>query len=136
MHAKLKKISKYRPSVFQARLNLAEASAKPHVALAVEYPVERRILQALIGALIVLALGYFYFVSESVLNIMAQRTADNQSAQIQASIGSLENNYFALSQAITPQEGSDLGLVQVSVSDYVTRPTDIGIADSIPQNQI
>lgn len=131
-----KKISRYTPSVLQGRLSLAEASTKPRVALAVEYPSERFILKGLIAALIILACGYLYFVSESVLNIMAQRTADNQSAQIQATIGSLENQYFALSQAITPQAGSELGLVPVQVNEYVNRPSNVGLADSISEKQI
>lgn len=131
-----KKISKYTPSVFQGRLSLAQASTKPRVALAVEFPIERMMLKGLIIGLIVLACGYLYFVSESVLNIMGERSADNQSAQIQATIGGLENQYFALSQSITPQEGSSIGLVPVQVNDYVDRPSNVGIADSIPANQI
>jgi len=86
--------------------------------------------------LLILALCYIYFVSASVLNIIAKRTADNQSAQIEATIGDLENQYFALSQSITPQEGSVLGLTMVPVSDYVTRPGSLGIADSVPKQKI
>src|SRR5580698_2693645 len=122
------KISKHTPSVFQGRLNLAAAS-KPRVSLAVEYPAERMILRGLVAALIVLAMGYLYFVSASVINIMAQKEAMTQSAQIEGSIGALEGQYFSLSQSITPQAAVAMGLTPISVqdTDYVDRPG-VGIA--------
>jgi hypothetical protein len=129
------KISKHSPSIFQGRLNLA-AAAKPRVALSMEYAAERVILRSLIAVLIVLAFLYLYFVSSSVINIMARKEALAQSTQIEGSIGALEGQYFTLSQAITPQSASSLGLVPVSSTDYVDRPGDVGIADISGEKQI
>ena len=135
MNTNHQKISKHRPSVFQGRLSLAAAS-KPRVALAVEHPAERFISRALIALLVVLALWYLYFVSASVLNIMARKEAMAQSASIEASIGSLEGQYFALQQSITPQSAIGLGLSPVESTDYVDRPGNVGIADTATENQI
>jgi hypothetical protein len=129
MHKQTLKISKHAPSVFQGRLNLAAAS-KPHVAFAIEHPAERMILRALIASLIILGAGYLYFVSASVINIMAQKEAMTQTAQIEGSIGALEGQYFTLSQSITPQAAVAMGMTPISVqdTDYVDRPG-VGIAD-------
>lgn len=135
MHTPTQKISKHAPSVFQGRLNLAAAS-KPRTALAVEYPAERVILRSLIAILIALAFCYLYFVTASVVNIMARKEALTQSAQIDASIGTLEEQYFTLSQAITPQSGLAMGLSAISNTDYVDRPGNVSIADTAPEKQI
>jgi hypothetical protein len=137
MNTQTHKISKHSPSIFQGRLNLAAAS-KPHIALAVEYPMERMIMRVLVAFLIMLAFGYLYFVAASVLNIMARKEALSQSAQIEGTIGSLEGQYFALSQSITPQSAVTLGLTPITVqnTDYVDRPGHVGIADTIGQSQI
>jgi hypothetical protein len=129
MNKKISRLSKHTPSLFQGRLNLAVAS-KPHVSLAVEYPAERILMRGLIAALVVLAMCYLYFVSASVINVMAQKEAMAQTAQIEGSIGALEGNYFALSQSITPQAAVAMGLSPISVqhTDYVDRPG-VGIAD-------
>jgi hypothetical protein len=129
MNKQTQKVSKHKPSIFQGRLDLAVAS-KPYVALAIEHPAERMIVRGLIAVLLALAFGYLYFVSASVINIMAQREATAQSAEIEGSIGALEGQYFTLSQAITPQSAVALGLTPISVqdTDYVDRPG-VGIAD-------
>ncbi len=128
MHTQKHKISRHAPSIFQGRLNLA-AAAKPHVALSIEYAAERVIMRSLVALLVALALLYLYFVSASVVNIMARKEALAQSGQIEGSIGSLEGQYFSLSQAITPQAEAALGLVPVTNTAYVDRPNDVGIAD-------
>ena len=137
MHARIQKISKYRPSIFQGHLNLA-AAQKPHVALAVEYPAERVILRALVAMLILLALCYLYFVSASIINIMARKEALARSGSIEASIGSLEGQYFSLTQSITPQSAVAIGLTPISIrnTDYVERPGTVGMAGTAAENRI
>ena len=95
-------------------------------------------MRVLVSLLILLALGYLYFVAASVLNIMARKEALSQSAQIEGTIGSLEGQYFALSQGITPQSAVALGLSPISVkdTDYVNRPGNVGIADTARANRI
>jgi hypothetical protein len=136
MHTRIQKISKYRPSIFQGHLNLAVE--KPRVSLAVEYPVERVILRALVAVLVVLAMGYLYFVSASIINIMARKEAMTQSGAIIASIGSLEGQYFSLTQSITPDSAVAIGLSPISTANtaYVERPGNVGMAGTVTENRI
>ena len=137
MHTRIQKISKYRPSIFQGHLNLA-AAQKPRVALAVEDPAERVILRALVAVLVVLAFGYLYFVSASIMNIMARKEAMAQSGAIVASIGSLEGQYFSLTQSITADSAVAIGLSPISVQNtaYVERPGNVGMAGIVTENRI
>ncbi len=136
MHTRIQKISKYRPSIFQGHLNLAVE--KPRVSLAVEYPAERVILRALVAVLVVLAMGYLYFVSASIINIMARKEAMTQSGAIIASIGSLEGQYFSLTQSITPDSAVAIGLSPISTANtaYVERPGNVGMAGTVTENRI
>jgi hypothetical protein len=129
MNNKTYRVSKHTPSVFQGRLNLAVAS-KPRMALSIEYPAERMIFRGLVAVLIVLAMCYLYFVSASVINIIAQKEAMSQTSRIEGSIGALEGQYFTLSQSITAQAAVAMGLTSISVKDiaYIDRPS-VGIAE-------
>lgn len=131
-----KKASKYKVSVFQGRLDLSSVASKPRVALATEFPIERNLLRGLYGAIIILIALYLYFVSAAVLNVMHRREALTQINQINASIGDLENQYFALTQQITPQAGSTLGLVPVQNTSYVDRPTQLSDAGHLASTAI
>ena len=119
MRKHLQKISKYRPSVFQGRFDF---SAPANVSLTAEHPREQLIFRVLIGALIILTCSYLYFVSVSVLNVMARREALARATQLEGDIGTLGKEYFSLSQETTPQMGSEYGLVPVAKTTYVYRP--------------
>ncbi len=134
-HNQQQKESKYNHSVFQGRLNLGAVS-KPRTALAIEYPAERVILRTLIALLVILAVCYLYFVSASIINIMARKEALARSAKIDASIGALEGDYFALTQEITPQSAVAIGLTPIQNTDYVERPGTVGMAGTVAENRI
>jgi type II secretory pathway component PulM len=104
--------------------------------MVIEYPAERIILRGLIAALISLAMCYLYFVSSSVINIMARKEALSRSVAINASIGSLESRYFALSQSITPNSAVAVGLTPIAATDYVERPGTVSIAGTEAENRI
>lgn len=106
-------------------------------ALAIEYPIETAVLRTLCAALAVLVFSYLYFVSASVLNVIAQREARTQADGLMTAIGTAERDYFALSNAVTPEAGVPLGLGPVSNSNiaYVYRPGVVGQAES-PRNAI
>jgi hypothetical protein len=130
------RISKYKPSAFQGRFDFDAVSKKKISILANEYPTERIVFLALFGFLAILFCAYFYFVSASVLNIIARKEADAQSARMQGSIGSLEEHYFALSQAITPEAAANLGLTPIARTQYVYRPGNAAIAAPTRGNEI
>lgn len=91
-------------------------------ALSIEYSFERVAFRVLFALLGIILCGYLYFVGASVLNIIARKEASRSSVALQSSIAVLEKQYFALSSAVTPQTGSNLGLTKVNDTDYVYRP--------------
>ena len=133
MTKRLLKISKYRPSIFQGKIDFS--SAQRGVSLSVEHPAERLALRIISLALITLICGYLYFVSASVLNVIARKEALAQVAVVQGTIGGLEQEYFALSQSVSPQIGRALGLSPVGEPKYVYRPGNVGAA-TIARNEI
>ena len=117
MTKKFLKISKYKPSILQGRFEFNES-----VSLSLEHPRERMLLRVLFAALVALAMLYLYFVTSSVLNVIARKEALARLDGIQGSIGQLESRYLALSQGMTPEEGKALGLIPVENTNYVYRP--------------
>jgi len=78
----------------------------------------RRVLLLL---LTVCALGYIYFVSTSILYVIARKDAHTHIAQTESAIATLESEYFTLSSAISVEEATNFGLVPVSQKNFVTR---------------
>ncbi len=100
--------------------------------LAIEHPLERRALQITTIAIIALACAYLYLVTTSVLHVIAQREAMRHSTAIESSIATLEQRYFSLSQAITPDEANTLGLAPIDSTAYVYRTGNVGDAGTAP----
>jgi len=123
MKTYVQKISKYKPSILQGTLHLEVSRPRP--SLAVEHPFERRARLILLIALAFVVVAYLYFVSASILHVIARTEAVHETASIEATIGSLEQQYFALSQEVSPQEASTLGLSPVDTTSYVYRPGDV-----------
>ena len=133
MGKKILKISKYRPSIFQGHLDFASVGG---VTLSAEHPLERNALRALMAILFVLLCGYFYFVSASVLNIIARKEADSKSIQLQTSIAVMEQEYFALSKSVDSKSASQLGLVPVKNTKYVYVPGNAATAGTVTSHSI
>lgn len=126
MRVRIHKISKYTPSIFQGKFDFS--SVQRGVSLSLEHPVERALLRALSVTLIVVVCGYLYFVSASILNVIARKEALTRVSIIQGSIGGTEQRYFELTRGISPQSGSSLGLVPITHQHYVYRPGNVGAA--------
>lgn len=118
MTKKLLKISRYKPSLLQGAFDFSGAEA----ALSLEHPREALMLRVLGATLLGLFCLYLYFVSASILNVMARREALAQADDIGGKIGALEQRYLALAQATSPQDGAALGLSPVETTQYVYRP--------------
>ncbi len=109
------------------------------VILSLEYTFERIAFRVLFAVLGIILCGYLYFVGASVLNIIARKEATRSSVAIQSSIAGLEKQFFALSESVTPETGSSLGLAPVNDTDYVYRPgatAALTPADTIERNAI
>lgn len=129
MRRKLAKISKYRPSVFQAKMDFS--AVKEGFSLTAEHPMERTVFRTFGIILFVLLCSYFYFVSASVLNIIARKEADTKSASLQTSVAQMEQRYFALRDSVTPQEATSLGLSRVKDMQYVYVPGNAASAGTV-----
>ena len=108
---------------------------KKVAALSAEHPFEHVLLRYLFVAAGLLAFVYLYLVAASVLNVIAQKEADQNSSALESKIGGLEAQYFSLSQDITQQKASELGLLPVSESSFVYRLSTVGL-NSSAQNAI
>lgn len=104
-------------------------------ALSVEHPLEFAVLRGLCITAAVIVFLYLYLVSMSVFNVIAQREANQASAALESRIGVLEGQYFSLSEKITLEHATNLGLMQISANSFVYRPGTVGVA-SVAQNAI
>lgn len=126
-------ISRFKPSIFQGRLDFENVSKRQTTVLAMEYSFERFAFPILSTILVVLVFAYFYFVIGSVFNVIGERQADAQSGNLQSSISSLEQQYFALAQDLTPQTAAAMGLTPIKNTTYVYRPGNAAAAPSSVQ---
>ncbi|RJQ35057.1 hypothetical protein C4556_00900 [Candidatus Parcubacteria bacterium] len=133
MGTRIHKISRYKPSIFQGSLRLS--TERGGFSLTVEHPAERVLFKTLIAALALLTVGYVYFVSASVLNVIARKDAVRETASLESKVSLLERDYYAATAALTPSSGERLGLSPVSNTRYVHRPGVVGVAET-PLNEI
>jgi hypothetical protein len=131
MGARIKRrIRTHIPSAFQGRLDFS-ASARA-LSLSSEHPAERAILRGLFFVLALLACAYLYFVGASILHIIARKESAAESARLASSVGALEEEYFALSEGVTLESMTRVGLSPVSDTVYLYRPGAVGQADGEP----
>jgi hypothetical protein len=104
--------------------------------LAIEYPLEGRVLRAVAIAIVFLAFLYVYLVSASILHIIARKEAVKRSTSTETAIASMEQRYFTLSQNVNQQAVSSLGLAPVESTSYVYRSSAVGIVDTAAQQSV
>jgi hypothetical protein len=120
MRARIQKISKYAPSIFQGRFDFSQKIRR--ISLTIEHPVERITFRAFVCMLGVLASLYLYFVGTSVLNVVARKESLRETAALANAVSQLEREYLVASQDIGPEDGARLGLTPVSKTVYIHRP--------------
>lgn len=89
-------------------------------------PGERFVIHILFCAIIMCVLGYSYFVSVSIGNVIAHKEAISASESLQSQVGMLEQEYFALSKKVTPELAISLGMSPTSDTEFVRRPGAVG----------
>lgn len=138
MRAKIQKISKHAPSIFQGRFDFS--AKRGSFSLTIEHPVERMALRGFVGTLVLLALLYVYFIGSSVLNVIARKEALTQTASLTNAVSQLEREYFASTQSVGPEEGARLGLTSLEDTVYIHRPGNAALAGQAallaPSNEI
>ncbi len=128
MRARIQKISRYAPSVFQGRIDFARKKNHAGVSLTIEHPFERLLLRLGAGSLVLLALLYVYFVGASILNVIARKEALSAIATESAKVTALEREYLETAQRVGPEDGARLGLSPVVQTAYVRRPGNAALA--------
>ncbi|OGG73638.1 hypothetical protein A3A40_01440 [Candidatus Kaiserbacteria bacterium RIFCSPLOWO2_01_FULL_54_20] len=134
MRARIQKISKYAPSIFQGKLDLS--SARRSFSLTVEHSAEPVLLRVLLAALALFACAYIYFVGATILNVIARKEAMAETASLTSAVSSLGREYFAASQGLGPDDGVRLGLSPVSNTVYLHRPGNAAAAATLESNEI
>ncbi len=129
MKERIQKISKYRPSIFQAKLDFSPGRS---FSFAVEHPREQLIFKVLLGALVALACSYVYFVGATILNVIARKEAVAETASLETQVSKLENSYLAASKSVSPSDGARLGLAPLTQSSFVYRPGETAVATIEP----
>lgn len=119
------KISKHIPSVLQGSLNFAPGRS---ISWTIEHPLEQTAFRWMVALVVVFLCAYLYFVSLSVLNVIARKEALSEIAKLQTSTSDMEHDYFALSQGVVPSEGESLGLSPISAISYVYRSGNTAMA--------
>jgi hypothetical protein len=125
MKEKIQKISKYRPSIFQARLDFSPGRS---FSLTVEHPHEQLVFRALAGTLVALGFSYVYFVGATILNVIARKETVRETAALETNVSKLERDYLVAAKAVTPRDGARLGLAPVTQSSFVYRPGATAVA--------
>ena len=108
-------------SEFHKRINRKDSI------LQMEHPIERPAIKWLFAVLILLVCAYLYFVSVSVLNVIARKEALREMSDITSSIATMEQRYFHISQDMTQDTANNLGLKPVKTTAYVYRPGNVGV---------
>ncbi|NBV77059.1 hypothetical protein EBR66_02790 [bacterium] len=84
-----------------------------------EHPYEHYTRSILFAVLMLGALVYLYFISASVVNLMARREAHVLSLQTSSQVSELEARYLALTNSLSQEEGEALGLRALEPVAYV-----------------
>lgn len=132
MRARIQKISKYAPSVFQGKIEFA---ARTGISLTIEHPAERAVFRMLAGTFAILVCAYVYFVGMSILNVIGRKEALTQISHLSSAVAALERDYLAASQGVGPEDGARLGLSPVTNTVYVRRPGNAALAGQGPSGQ-
>lgn len=75
------------------------------------YHTERHLFFAALSFLFILFGLYVYFVSASVVHVVARKEIDREVAQVSSRIGDLESAYITAKQAIAPDSIEQYGFV-------------------------
>jgi len=95
---------------------------------------EHFVVRILIAAILMCVAAYLYFVGVSIMNVIANREASLESERLQSLVGTLEEEYFALSKAISPENGAVMGLSKTADTSFVRRGG--GMASNVTPSDI
>jgi hypothetical protein len=86
--------------------------------------LHRRIVWSLLGLCALLTVLYVFLVGETVFSAVARKTADAASAKEMTTLGTLETQYLALNDQITPEYAKARGFAVDAPAQFVARASD------------
>lgn len=100
---------------------------KKSAALTVAHPAELLLFKIFSAAIVIFACTYVYLVAATALNVIASREASARAATLESAVGTMQQQYFALSQAAAAAAPASLGLAPITETSFVYRPTTVGL---------
>lgn len=88
---------------------------------AIAFAGESHLLQVFSIMLALSVAAYLYFVGVSIMNVISNREASVESERLRSVVGGLEEEYFALAKAISPDAAGALGLTGTAEASFVRR---------------
>lgn len=98
----------------------------------VAFPGEEAIIRFLCTALLCCIGAYAYFVSLSIMNVIAAREATLASERLRSEVSLLEEEYFKLVRGITPESAGHLGMSPLSHISFVREIGAVGAVTMSP----
>jgi len=85
------------------------------------YRIEQRVFFAALSLVFILFGLYIYFLSASVVHVIARKETDKEIAQVQSRIGDLESTYIRAKQAIATETIEHYGFVAIPATKIYVR---------------
>lgn len=101
---------------------------------AIAFTGESYVLQTLSILIVLCVAAYLYFVSVSIMNVITNREASVESERLRSIVGSLEEQYFQLSKAVSPESASAHGLTASASTSFVRRTS--AVASNVTPSEI
>ncbi len=89
---------------------------------------EKVIFRMLIGAIILCAGLYMYFINTTVHNVVARQSLESEASQLTLAIGSKEFQYISKRNSVTLALAHSLGFQDTEVKTFIARGTNTGFA--------
>lgn len=100
----------------------------------VAFAGESYLLQTLSILIVLCVAAYLYFVGVSIMNVITNREASVESERLRSIVGGLEEQYFQLSKAVSPESASAHGLTTSAGVSFVRRTS--AVASNVTPNEI
>ena len=94
---------------------------------AIAFQGESYLLQTLSILIVLCVAAYLYFVGVSIMNVITNREASVESERLRSIVGGLEEQYFQLSKAVSPESASAHDLTASAGVSFVRRTSAVAV---------
>jgi hypothetical protein len=82
---------------------------------------QQRLFFAVLSLFLILFGLYVYFISASVVHVIARKEVDGEIARVNSHVSDLEAQYMAAKQAVAPETIAEYGFVPASQKVYIVK---------------